>query len=244
MMTNNKGFSLVETLLAAFLGLLLVSGLIEVYLSVKTLYPLQDAFARMQENGRFSVHFLRVSLREAGYVGCVDITNPVQRKDALQGYSSQNLPADWKKQVVSGTDMLIITRCLFTQNKDQVIKIAYFIGNTGRRNQAGKPIYALYEKIGNEPRLELIAGVENLHIQYGLSDAQGRNVARYVAAHHLAASDWLKVRSINMILLLNSVEEVTQKPEAYRFDGISFPPQDRLLRREWQAYIALREDNK
>jgi type IV pilus assembly protein PilW len=238
---SQQGFSLLETLLAAFLGLILISGLLEVYLSIKTIYPLQDALARMQENGRFALHFLRLGVREAGYVGCANTTQPVQHNAAIQGYNSQNLPADWKKQAAPNTDMLIIKKCTFTKNKNQVVDIAYFIGNTGRRNQKGEPIFGLYEKIDSQPRSELIAGVENLHIQYGVSDTQGQNVVKYSAANQLSTNDWLNVRSVNMMLLLNSIEEVTQKPESYIFAGVSVAPKDRLLHREWQAYITLRE---
>lgn len=64
-----RGVSLVELMIALVIGLLLVGGLIQVYLTSKQSYNAQEQVARMQESGRFAVDLIARDLRRAGYWG-------------------------------------------------------------------------------------------------------------------------------------------------------------------------------
>lgn len=64
-----QGFSLVELMVALVLGLVLITGVIQIYLSTKTGYNLQTGMARAQENGRYAVDFLTRDLRMTGDPG-------------------------------------------------------------------------------------------------------------------------------------------------------------------------------
>lgn len=66
---DNKGFSLVELMVAMAISLVLLIGLIQVFISSKRSYLLQDSIARMQENGRYALERLSEDLRLAGYLG-------------------------------------------------------------------------------------------------------------------------------------------------------------------------------
>ncbi|MBL1293326.1 MAG: PilW family protein [Thiotrichales bacterium] len=68
---SNKltGFSLVELMVAITISVVLLTGLIQVYMSAKRSYLIQDSIARMQENGRYAVNLLNRDLRLAGYMG-------------------------------------------------------------------------------------------------------------------------------------------------------------------------------
>jgi len=63
------GFSLVELMVAISISLVLLIGLIQVFISSKRSYNIQDSIARMQENGRYAVDLLSKDLRLAGYMG-------------------------------------------------------------------------------------------------------------------------------------------------------------------------------
>ncbi len=63
------GFSLVELMVAITISLVLLTGLIQVFLSSKRSYQIQDSIARMQENGRYALEVLNKDLRLAGYLG-------------------------------------------------------------------------------------------------------------------------------------------------------------------------------
>lgn len=65
------GLSLVELLIAMVLGLTLAAGVAQVYVGNNQTQRDQEAHMRMQENGRFAIHFLSQEVRMAGYLGCL-----------------------------------------------------------------------------------------------------------------------------------------------------------------------------
>lgn len=67
---KQQGLSLIELLIALTLGIFLVFGVIEVYVSSKQTYRSQDALSRLQENARFALDTLVSDTRRAGYAGC------------------------------------------------------------------------------------------------------------------------------------------------------------------------------
>lgn len=70
-MQKQAGLSLVELLISITLGLLLVSGVVQVFVSSKTTFSTQQAMSRVQETGRLAVEFLSRDIRMAAYYGCV-----------------------------------------------------------------------------------------------------------------------------------------------------------------------------
>ncbi|MEJ2576760.1 MAG: PilW family protein [Gammaproteobacteria bacterium] len=64
------GLTLVELLLALALSLLLMAGVATLFAASKRTYRLQEAAARVHENGRHAVNLLLRELRGAGYAGC------------------------------------------------------------------------------------------------------------------------------------------------------------------------------
>jgi type IV pilus assembly protein PilW len=99
-------------------------------------------------------------------------------------------------------------------------KIIYYIGNTGRRTQEGKPLYALYRrnlnKSLNNP-VELVEGIEEIAIRLGVKNGSSGGLI-YITPEHLKSVS--NVRSLEVNLVLSA-----KKP----------------LRREWKHIIALRE---
>lgn len=63
------GVSLIELLIAVVVGLILLGGLIQIYLSTKQGYNAQEQLARMQEGGRFALDLITRDLRRTGYWG-------------------------------------------------------------------------------------------------------------------------------------------------------------------------------
>ncbi len=64
------GFSLVELLLALALGLVVVTGIVQLFVGNSQTYQVLNGQARMQENGRFALEFISRAARSAGYFGC------------------------------------------------------------------------------------------------------------------------------------------------------------------------------
>jgi type IV pilus assembly protein PilW len=66
---SQSGLSLVELMVALLVGMILLGGLIQVYLSNKQSYNAQEQLARMQEGGRFAMELITRDLRRSGYWG-------------------------------------------------------------------------------------------------------------------------------------------------------------------------------
>lgn len=67
---RQKGFSLVELLLALGLGLVVVTGIVQLFIGNSQTSALIGGQARLQENARFAFDFISRAARRAGYFGC------------------------------------------------------------------------------------------------------------------------------------------------------------------------------
>ena len=75
MKRNQKGFSIVELMVALLLGLFLVSGVTGMYISSKQTYRMTDNLSRLQESLRFSLDFMSHDIRMASYLPCRTTAN-------------------------------------------------------------------------------------------------------------------------------------------------------------------------
>ncbi len=65
--SDNPGFTMVEMLVALALSMVLLSGLVQVFISAKQSYRASEALARIQEAGRFALDVISRDLRGAGF---------------------------------------------------------------------------------------------------------------------------------------------------------------------------------
>ncbi|MCK5498240.1 MAG: PilW family protein [Gammaproteobacteria bacterium] len=68
---RQQGMTLVEIMIALVLGAFLLGGVMQIFLSSKQTYQMQDGMSRLQENGRFAMDFLTRDIRMADYWGCI-----------------------------------------------------------------------------------------------------------------------------------------------------------------------------
>jgi type IV pilus assembly protein PilW len=121
------GMTLVEIMVAIAISGILLTGVLQIFLSSKQSYRVLEATARVQEAGRFAVSFMTEDLRMAGYTGCYrgDL-NPVDNilNDPNAFMSNINIPIEgnewtgsgWSPpldpliagEVLEGTDVVII----------------------------------------------------------------------------------------------------------------------------------------
>lgn len=121
----NRGFSLVELMVAMVISLILLGGVIKIYESSKQAYRAQDGQARLQENGRFAMYFLAKDIRMAGYMGCNQLSqvnpnviadNPpmtplFSAETVIGGYDGGTWPASFPAEpakLVKGTDAILV----------------------------------------------------------------------------------------------------------------------------------------
>lgn len=294
---------MVELMVALVIGLFLMAGVLQIFVTNKVAYKSQDGLARLQENGRFAIEVLTRDLRYAGYFGCAareavspDIIvqgkpadffgidsliggqndlgasnafNAVAGTDALavrmasqsimplgrnMTTSSASLSIDANSENIGNGDILFISDC----EKADVFEVStitgtgpytithttgnatndlskpyqtdaqlmsfisntYFIKDTGRVNEAGDPILGLYRRDVSGSDEELIDGVEDLQLLYGLdTDTDSDQIAnQYVTADSIdgtSTKQWRNVVSVRISIVVNSIESLKSIEEAY-----------------------------
>lgn len=124
-MLKQKGLSLVELMIGITLGLILLTGVMQVFLSSKNVFTSQQALSRIQESGRLAIEFLSRDIRMAGFMGCasrsetIKITNMLNNantvtynfNEAIKGYAQADFPtssANIAETVRADTDMIVL----------------------------------------------------------------------------------------------------------------------------------------
>jgi type IV pilus assembly protein PilW len=70
---NQKGFSLIELLVAAAVGLILMGAIYQVFLTSDTAYRYNEQNSRLQENSRYIGEYIAREARMAGFYGCAGV---------------------------------------------------------------------------------------------------------------------------------------------------------------------------
>jgi len=109
----------------------------------------------------------------------------------------------------------------------------YYIG-TG---VSGRP--ALFRKDGAATAQELVEGVEDMQVLYGIDTNGDRTPNRYVTANNVA--DWGDVVSAEVRLLLQTLDNnLASQPQQYTFNGVTAVSLDRRLRKTFTNTISIR----
>lgn len=77
---HNKqiGLSLIELMIAITLGLILMAGVTQIFVSSKVVFSTQQGLSRIQETGRLAIDFMSRDISAAGYYGCYKpVSTPV-----------------------------------------------------------------------------------------------------------------------------------------------------------------------
>jgi type IV pilus assembly protein PilW len=70
MQRKQLGLSLIELMIAITLGLVLMTGVVQMFLSSKVIFSTQQGMSRIQETGRLAIEFMSRDVRMAAYYGC------------------------------------------------------------------------------------------------------------------------------------------------------------------------------
>jgi type IV pilus assembly protein PilW len=138
-----------------------------------------------------------------------------------------------------------------------IVSDTYFIAPSSDQNNVGNPIMSLWRKTSINAPVEVVAGVEDLKIRYGV-DTTGDGIPnRYVDANAGAAATLANVMTLRITIVATSIDDVgatlaptqgcltatpaagTQFCTAGSTDG-GAPGFDGVLRRSFSQTIALR----
>lgn len=114
-----RGFSLLELLLAMALSAVVITLLVQVYLTTQNFNRITNDLAHFQEDLRMVSYNLTKNIQMAGYVGCIGIkdlqlknhtTFEFNAQNIIRGFDSQSVPSYLKGKVLTGTDVIIVQR--------------------------------------------------------------------------------------------------------------------------------------
>lgn len=74
---SQAGVTLVELMVALLLGLIITSGVIQIFISNRATYAFNEGLARIQENGRSAIDALTYNVRMSGFLGCLSAATTV-----------------------------------------------------------------------------------------------------------------------------------------------------------------------
>lgn len=217
-----KGFGLIEILISLFLSSLLLILLIKIFSIFESNANLISAINDIQDRGRMAFFILSNDIRMAGYGKCTSENNI----NSIEGYTDKNVPKQYLILAKENTDILIISRCIKKNDRNEMIKKAYFISNTYRTNRQNKPIYSLFEKRLPGKRRELIPNVINMKINYGIKE----NPVKH----------WKVVKVVEVGLLIESENKIIKQRQRYWFDNRIYNISDDNLTLPWYFFVGLR----
>lgn len=80
-----QGLTLVETMVAITISLILMAGAITLFINNKVTYEVNDNLSRLQENARFAIDFMLDDLRMVGFFGCSSSSEKVENSFITSG---------------------------------------------------------------------------------------------------------------------------------------------------------------
>ena len=276
--SRQRGLTLIELMVSLLISLLIMAGLFTVYQSNQRGNRLNDGLMRTQENGRFAIDFLTQDIRIAAFpfndpnpgvtakpefqnflfsggANDVAVNNNPNTSDILSlrhGWGSATT-ADCSGAVPGNVDLVALSQGGATWTPDGTTTWnRYDIRDTGRTNNRGLPIFALYCN-GNE----IVEGIENMQVLYGVdTDAsfQARDLVtnQYYTFDTIpdldgdGITDWGRIISIRIALLASSVDERASAPSPRTFTLLDAPVMgpynDQKIRRVYTTTVLIRNN--
>jgi Tfp pilus assembly protein PilW len=228
-MKGADGFSLLELMIAAALGVVMTTAILQVFTANSAAQRLLQGQARLQESARHALHFIGQSARAIGYPGCetgggelsgeapdpkLAIPVPTAGFDGI-GNRLTEFGLD-SQQTQPGSDVVVFRRVVDSStgalsvagdacgNKAEVREEIYFVARGTRTNDRGEPVWSLRRKAGRSAQ-QLVAGIEDLQVLYGIDGTPGDDSGpeQYVTADQIGTA---AVQAIHVMVIASSVD--------------------------------------
>lgn len=237
---RQKGFTLVEMMIAIVIGLLLIAGTMGVFLTTKQGYRMTNGLSLMQSTGRATLDLLTHDIMMAGYPESSGIETFVTGAGFTQdggGNASDMFTVRYQTK----------TDCLDTPggtpvyaDGNQYAKNRYFIKNGDLMCESLKEdntVFAAAQVI--------VPGIENMQVLYGEDNnaADGiTNATRYVTAGNVI--DWNNVVSVKIGFVVDSQGVIATTDDTATFSLLgqtaTAAANDRMRRRAYSTTAVIR----
>lgn len=261
-----RGLSLVELMVALAIGMVLIAGFLQIFLSVRSTYSTNEAASRTQENGRFALEFLSEHARMAGYRDPKHLDRPLPIMPPTGNgcaFSSGTKSAFCTEErgIVSSPNNGDETgdRIAFTYQPpldssgkrldcagNEVTDADGVIINTfttrATESSSGLACRSIYDDgtTLSSGYTELVDGIDAVQFQYGLMSPTGF-IHQYVTADNVP--NWSDVGALRIAVLANSISTVTPPPpdkDYYLLDAGPYNFSDGKIRQVFTTTVYLR----
>lgn len=189
-----RGFTFLEILVSSLIFSIILTTVLQLYLSLEHIHQLQTDLDNIANNGSYISYLLHQKLKNSHNV--------------VYGFDSEHTPIHLQNvHLVKQSDVLLV--------KSVSSEVFLYVANTLRVNEKQQPIYSLYEKViasTGTQTLELAEGVEKMQINFGISDTVGQNIINYINATQINYENVNKIKSLEIKLNLCSVDNIIHKP--------------------------------
>ena len=261
---HQKGLSLVEIMIALTLGLLLMTGVVQIFLANKQTFTMADNVSRLEENGRYALNVIAQHLRMGGYAdptksstpqpfyaqcgsnaaNCISRSWGCTEEDACTTNGNNNESdrlSVWYEPLntlAGGED------CTGAQVNGRVINV-FWVEEDATNNNVSTLFCRGYSHNNgswiSDP-LAIAPGVDNLQVLYGeIIGANATSPTRYVDASQV--SNWGRVKTVRVGLLVQAAAQSGRTQTAQQnyavldVGGLTF--NDRQLRTLYTTTISL-----
>ncbi|MZR61359.1 PilW family protein [Alcanivorax sp. DP30] len=237
-MKAERGFSLIELMVAMLLGLLITGAAVQLFLANQQSFLLQQTLSRVQENGQLFVRFLVADLRRTGLEmsGVSSTFDKGVRFAAAGGLPGSSNGADFDRLTVSyhGTSdcegsvagaVTEIVNSYFVNGDSELVCQGSLTGGGG---------------------VVLLDGIEAFEVLYGIDQNEDgfANVSRYVEAGSQGVNPVVAVRFA--FLLKEESNNLPESDGARKIHVLTKTvdePKDRSVRRVFMSTVKLRNYN-
>jgi type IV pilus assembly protein PilW len=206
---REKGFTLIELMIAIVLGLLLIAATVTVFVSTKQGYRLENGLGLMQATGRATLDLLSREIMMAGFPQSENIESFIPAETLDGGGSNSD---QFAVRYQSDTDCFNHNTPTYASDGKRYAKNMYFIQDNALWCRT------LAEDDSEIEKAVIVQGVENLQLLYGEDNTAGdsvTNATRYVTADNV--TDWNNVVSVRIGIIVNS-----QSPVATSNDDVAY----------------------
>jgi type IV pilus assembly protein PilW len=235
---QQKGLTLVEIMVALLLGLFVLGGIMQIFSNSKQTYKMQEALSRLQENGRFAMDFLGRDIRMADFRSCstaLPLLDPANGNK--WGVTGSNGVEDATNHASDAPDSITLRWTDTSPCLAPSVTTTYTVA-TG-----------LQQSINGAAAVQMIEGMENMQITYGV-DSDGDTVPNYYAPAGTGAGTVTpalmgSVYSVRVSILLATIDDnLTAAAQSINYNGGTLPPTDRRIRRVFNSTFTLRNRPK
>ncbi len=223
-MNRQHGFTLVELMISSAIGLVIMAGMMNLFITINQNVTLSDAMSKNQETGRFAMDYLTKNIRKAGYtedplVNPSVILMPTASTPCISAPEidacSANNPSDARGDRLSipfhVTDGTQVRTCTGTVLGDDITDPTdaanvFWVSNA---DDTDRELLCRTFNLTNSPgawlddAASIITNVEAFEFQVGVAaDRSSKEAASYISVDHIEDAEL--IRSLRITLLTTS----------------------------------------